>query len=124
MLVCSICAALTLPFSSPLKASLACAAPPGDDEVSQPAPSQTAHRTAAVEQQQPEARSRPVQEQHRDGQHVVDEIQRELELQYQRQQQEVVSAAMQAMGALPPNAVFKVPAAAPPLLASFSFCAF
>ncbi len=39
---------------------------------------------------------------------VADDIQRELELQHQRQQQEVVSAAMQAMGALPPNAVFKV----------------
>ena len=50
-----------------------------------------------------------------DGAHqVADDIQRELELQHQRQQQEVVSAAMQAMGALPPNAVFKVCARLPP----------
>ncbi len=92
--------------------------------MSQPAPSQTVHRNAAVEQQQPEAQSRPVQEPRPDDQQVVDDIQRELELQYQRQQQDVVSAAMQAMGALPPNAVFKVPAAALPLLARFSLCSF
>ncbi len=50
-----------------------------------------------------------------DGAHqVADDIQRELELQQQRQQQEVVSAAMQAMGALPPNAVFKVCKCLPP----------
>ena len=40
--------------------------------------------------------------------HSIDETEHESELQRQRQQQEVVTAAMQAMGALPPNAVFKV----------------
>jgi hypothetical protein len=75
-------------------------------------------KTAAVEMtQQPSSRVAPHENaENTPGPHllprgayqVADDIQRELELQHQRQQQEVVSAAMQAMGALPPNAVFKV----------------
>ena len=70
-------------------------------------PSQQAELESADKQVQPHSLDSPTRETHSADQ-VVDDIERELELQHQRQQQEVVTAAMQAMGALPPNAVFKV----------------
>jgi hypothetical protein len=92
--------------SSPLK-TIASAAE--HDAGTQQHPSQNAQPESADQQAQHPSLVRPVQEP-RSGDQVVDDIERELELQHQRQQQDVVTAAMQAMGALPPNAVFKVSA--------------
>ncbi len=77
--------------------------------MTQQHPSHTAQPESANQQPQHQSLVRHVQEP-RNGDQVVDDIERELELQHQRQQQDVVTAAMQAMGALPPNAVFKVSA--------------
>jgi hypothetical protein len=94
--------------SSPLK-TLAAAEEPNAEVVQQPT-SQHSQHGSAHQQVLHRPLDQPAQ-QPRDDDQVVSDIERELEQEHQRQQQLVVSAAMQAMGALPPNAVFKVPAA-------------
>ncbi len=90
--------------SSPVKVQFAGPAEPGVHDLP-PVASQIARPDPVVERQQLLLPQEPAADQQ-----IVDDLQREMDLQYQRQQQEVVSAAMQAMGALPPNAVFKVTA--------------
>jgi hypothetical protein len=98
-------------FISGLNVCDACCSSPSKEpsaRAAQPdmlAPSQDI--AAAGRQQETTLQPQPAA---RNDQQIVDDLQRDADLQYQQQQQDVVSAAMQAMGALPPNAVFKVAA--------------